>query len=202
MEPFVTLTAVAAPYDRINVDTDQILPARYLLKRRTDPSYPTYLFRDLRFRTDGTEDSSFVLNQPAYGGARIFVGNANFGGGSSREAAAIAFDTYGIRCVIAVSFGDIFYNNCIKNGILPIRLADSAAASLRSQLHANPGATLTVDLPSQTVMDVNGQPHAFDIDSFSKTCLLEGLSQIKLTLRHSGAIDAFERRYRETISWV
>ncbi len=202
MEPFTTLTAVAAPYDRINVDTDQILPARFLLKRRTDPAYPTYLFRDLRFNSDGTEIPEFVLNQPAYRGAKIFVGNANFGGGSSREAAAIAFATYGIRCVIAVSFGDIFYNNCIKNGILPIRLAANAAESLRNQLHAKPGATLTVDLPSQTVTDVEGRSHAFDIDPFSKTCLLEGLSQIELTLRHKEAIDAFERRYRETVSWV
>lgn len=202
MQPFVTLTAVAAPYDRLNVDTDQILPARFLLKRRTDPAYPTFLFRDLRVRPDGTEDPTFVLNQPAYRGAKIFVGNANFGGGSSREAAAIAFDTYGIRCVIAVTFGDIFYNNCIKNGILPIRLSDDAAASLRRQLHAKPGATLTVDLPSQTVTDEEGRSHPFEIDSFSKTCLLEGLSQIKLTLRHSDAIDAFEERYRKAISWV
>jgi 3-isopropylmalate/(R)-2-methylmalate dehydratase small subunit len=202
MEPFTTLTAVAAPYDRLNVDTDQILPARFLLKRRTDPAYPTFLFRDLRFLPDGTEQPDFVLNQPAYRGAKIFVGNANFGGGSSREAAAMAFQTYGVRCVIAVSFGDIFYSNCIKNGILPIRLPDDAAASLRSQLHARPGATLTVDLPSQQVIDTQGDAHAFDIDSFSKTCLIEGLSQIKLTLRHSDAIDAFERRYRETVTWV
>ena len=202
MEPFTTLTAVAASYDRLNVDTDQILPARYLLKRRTDPAYPTFLFRDLRFRPDGTEQPDFVLNQPAYRGAKIFVGNANFGGGSSREAAAMAFQTYGVRCVIAVSFGDIFYSNCIKNGILPIRLSEDAAASLRQQLHARPGATLTVDLPSQQVIDTQGDAHAFDIDSFSKTCLIEGLSQIKLTLRHSDAIDAFERRYRETVSWV
>ncbi len=202
MEPFVQLTAVAAPYDRINVDTDQILPARFLLKRRTDPAYPTYFFRDLRFRADGTEQPDFVLNQPAYRGARIFVGNANFGGGSSREAAAFAVHAYGIRCVIAVSFGDIFYNNCVKNGILPVRLPEEAAASLRGQLHASPGATLTVDLPSQTITDVERKTHPFEIDPFSKKCLLEGLSQIKLTLRHSAAIDAFERRYRETISWV
>ena len=202
MEPFVKLTAVAAPYDRLNVDTDQILPARYLLKRRTDPAYPTYLFRDLRFRADGTEDPDFVLNQPAYRNAQIFVGNANFGGGSSREAAAFAFDAYGIRCVIAVSFGDIFYNNCVKNGVLLVRLPDEATASIRNQLHANPGATLTVDLPAQTVTDVEGKSHAFDIDPFRKNCLIEGLSQIHLTLRHSADIDAFEKRYRETVTWI
>lgn len=202
MEPFVKLTAVAAPYDRINVDTDQLLPARFLLKRRTDPAYPTYFFRDLRFNPDGSERPDFVLNQPAYRAAKIFVGNANFGGGSSREAAAFAVHAYGVRCVIAISFGDIFYSNCVKNGILPVRLPEGAAAALRRQLHENPGATLTVDLPSQTVTDVEGRTHVFDIDAFSKKCLLEGLSQIKLTLRHRAAIDAFEERYRKTNTWV
>ena len=202
MEPFVSLTAVAAPYERDNVDTDQIIPARFLLKRRTDEAYSTYLFHDLRFNPDGTEKPDFVLNQPPYRSAKIFVGNANFGGGSSREAAAIAFQTYGTRCVIAVSFGDIFYNNCIKNGILPIGLPAARVESLRKQLHVSPGATLTVDLPAQTVTDVEGSSHAFEIDAFSKTCLEEGLSQIKLTLRHKQAIDAFEARYRETVTWL
>lgn len=202
MEPFTRLIAVAAPYDRDNVDTDQILPARFLLKRRTDPAYPTYLFRDLRFTPDGAERPEFVLNQPGYRGAKIFVGGANFGGGSSREAAVIAFATYGMRCVIAVGFGDIFHGNCIKNGILPVRLPGAVVEALRRQLHASPGAMLTVDLPAQTVIDVAGQAHPFDIDSFSKTCLLEGLGQIELTLRHEAAIDAFERRYRAKVSWV
>ena len=201
MEPFTTLTAVAAPYDRNNVDTDQIIPARFLLKRRTDPEYPTYLFRDLRFDADMREKPDFVLNQPAYRGAKIFVGNENFGGGSSREAAAIALQTYGMRCVIAVNFGDIFYSNCVKNGILPIRLSHATAASLRKQLHGRPGATLTVDLPKQTITDPGGARHAFEVDSFNKTCLVEGLSQIDLTLRYKDRIDAFEKRYRETVTW-
>jgi len=202
MEPFTVLTAVAAPYDRLNVDTDQILPARYLLKRRTDPEYPTYLFRDLRFRSDGSENPDFVLNQRAYRGARIFVGNANFGGGSSREAAAIAFDRYGVRSVVAPNFGDIFYNNCVKNGILPVRLPEEVVASIRAQLHARPGATLTIDLPAQTLTDVEGRRHSFAIDGFSKRCLVEGVNQIDLTLRQLAAIEAFERRYRETHSWA
>ncbi|RPI43611.1 MAG: 3-isopropylmalate dehydratase small subunit [Betaproteobacteria bacterium] len=202
MQPFTVLTAVAAPYDRLNVDTDQILPARYLLKRRTDPEYPTYLFHDLRFSSDGTERSDFVLNQPPYRNAKIFVGNSNFGGGSSREAAAIAFDRYGVRCVIAPNFGDIFYNNCVKNGILPMRLPENIVESIRSQLHARPGATLTVDLPAQTLTDVQGRLHLFAIDGFSKSCLVEGLSQIDLTLRRLDLIEAFERRYRETHSWA
>lgn len=202
MEPFNVLTAVAAPYDRINVDTDQILPARFLLKRRTDPDYPTYLFRDLRWHADGRVNTEFVLNQPAYRQAKIFVGNTNFGGGSSREAAAIAFDRYGIRCVVAPNFGDIFYNNCVKNGILPIRLPEQAVAALRAQLHAHPGATLTIDLPAQQITDVEGGKHAFDIDGFSKHCLMQGLSQIDLTLQNLAAIEEFERRYRETHSWA
>jgi 3-isopropylmalate/(R)-2-methylmalate dehydratase small subunit len=194
MEPFTVLTATAAPYDRLNVDTDQILPARYLLKRRTDPDYPTYLFHDLRFKSDGSEHADFVLNQPAYRDAKIFVGNSNFGGGSSREAAAIAFDRYGVRCVIAPSFGDIFYNNCVKNGILPLRLPEAIVAAVRAQLHAQPGAALTVDLPAQTLTDVDGKRHGFDIDGFSKNCLVEGLSQIDLTLRRVDANEAFEQR--------
>ena len=202
MQPFTVLTAIAAPYDPLNVDTDQILPARFLLKRRTDPQYPTYLFRDLRMRTDGSEHADFVLNLPAYRQAKIFVGNTNFGGGSSREAAAIAFDRYGIRCVIAVNFGDIFYNNCVKNGVLPVRLPDAATAAIRNQLHASPGSTLTVDLPAQTVTDVDGNTHRFDIDGFSKHCLVEGLSQIDLTLRKLDRIEAFEARYRASMSWA
>ena len=201
MEPFTILEAIAAPYDRNNVDTDQIIPARFLLKRRTDPAYATYLFHDLRFNADMTEKPDFVLNQPAHRGAKIFVGNENFGGGSSREAAAIAFQTYGIRCVIAVNFGDIFYSNCIKNGILPIRLPLETVGSLLRQLQERPGATLTVDLPQQTVTDPAGTRHAFEIDSFNKTCLVEGLSQIDLTLRYKDKIEAFERRYRGTVTW-
>jgi 3-isopropylmalate/(R)-2-methylmalate dehydratase small subunit len=201
MEPFTIVTAVGAPYDRNNVDTDQIIPARFLLKRRTHPEYSTYLFRDLRFNADMTEKPDFVLNQPAYRNAKICVGNENFGGGSSREAAAIAFQAYGIRCVIAVNFGDIFYGNCIKNGILPIRLPHEKAASLRKQLQESPGATLTVDLPQQTVTDPAGARHPFEIDAFNKTCLVEGLSQIDLTLRYKDRIEAFERRYRETVTW-
>lgn len=202
MQPFTVLTAVAAPYDRLNVDTDQILPARFLLKRRTDAHYPSYLFRDLRLNLEGSEKTDFVLNQPAYRHAQIFVGNANFGGGSSREAAAIAFDRYGFRCVIAVNFGDIFYNNCVKNGILPVRLPEAICAAIRNQLHAQPGSKLSVDLPAQTVTDVEGNRHAFDIDGFSKNCLIQGLSQIDLTLRQIKDIEAFEARYRARMSWA
>ena len=202
MEPFTTLTAVAAPFDRDNIDTDQLLPPRFLLKRRSDPAYPTYLFRDQRFDNTGQPRADFVLNQPTYRDARILVGNANFGGGSSREAAAIALQTSGIRCVIAVSFGDIFYNNCIKNGLLPVRLDAAAAADLRAQLHAAPGTTLTVDLEQQVVVDTRGARHAFEIDGFSRHCLLQGLSAIDLTLQRRAAIDAFEQAYRGQFPWA
>ncbi len=202
MEAFTTFTAVAAPIDRDNIDTDQLLPPRFLLKRRSDPAYPTYLFRDQRFDEAGEPRTDFVLNQPRYRDARIIVANENFGGGSSREAAAIALQTYGIRCVIAVTFGDIFYNNCIKNGLLPVRLAPPVAAELRAQLHAAPGATLTIDLPEQCVIDARGARHSFEIDGFSRHCLLEGLSTIDLTLRHHAEIGAFEQKYRASFPWA
>jgi 3-isopropylmalate/(R)-2-methylmalate dehydratase small subunit len=202
MDPIVTLTAVAAPFDRDNIDTDQLLPPRFLLKRRTDPAYPTFLFRDQRFDEQGQPRAEFVLNQPAYRDARILVGNENFGGGSSREAAAIALQTYGIRCVIAVSFGDIFYNNCIKNGLLPVRLDAPVAADLRAQLHAAPGTQLTVDLQEQCVVDSRGSRHPFEIDGFSRHCLLNGLSAIDLTLQQRDAIGAFERKYHESFPWA
>ncbi len=202
MEAFTTFTAVAAPIDRDNIDTDQLLPPRFLLKRRTDPAYPTYLFRDQRFDEEGQPRPEFVLNQPAYRNARIVVANENFGGGSSREAAAIALQTYGIRCVIAVSFGDIFYNNCIKNGLLPVRIAAPIAADLRAQLHAAPGTELTVDLVEQCVIDSRGARHPFDIDGFSRHCLLEGLSAIDLTLQHRSEIEAFERKYSTAFPWA
>lgn len=202
MEPFTVLTAVAAPIDADNVDTDQLLPPRFLLKRRSDPAYPTYLFHDQRFDAQGGERADFVLNRPAYRAARILVGNENFGGGSSREAAAIALQTHGMRCVIAASFGDIFYNNCIKNGLLPVRLDARITTDLRGQLHAAPGSELTVDLREQCVIDLRQRRHAFDIDGFSRHCLLEGLSAIDLTLQHRAAIDGFEQRYRQRFPWA
>ena len=202
MDKFVTLTAVAAPIAVDNVDNDQVLPARLMRKQREDGGYAKYLFHDLRFNADGSEKPDFVLNQPAYRDAKIIVASHNYACGSSRLGAVYTHYDYGIRCLIATSFGDVFFNNCFKNGILPIRLPAEKTAALRGQLDARPGATLTVDLPAQTVTDVNGTVHGFDVDPFGKRCLLEGLSDIALTLEREAQIRAFEERHRHTFSWL
>ena len=196
-EPFKTLTAVAVPYDAINVDTDQIIPARFLKVPRNE-GYGRYLFHDLRFREDGSEVPDFVLNRAAYRGARIFVANANFGCGSSREGAPYAFYDSGFRSVIAPSFGDIFFNNCLKNGIVPARLPDDVCASLRDELKAKPGTQITVDLESQRV---NGR-HAFTIDPFYREMLLQGVDEIGLTQSLLPQIEAFEKDYARAAPWV
>ncbi len=201
MEPFTTLTAVAAPLDLANVDTDRILPARFL-KRTRGPDYAGFLFHDLRFDAAGDEIADFVLNRPAYKAARILVADANFGTGSSREGAVWALTAYGLRCVIAVGFGDIFYGNAIKNGLLPIRLGAAEAAALRRRLHAAPGATLSVDLRAQTVTDAAGAAHRFDIAASDKRRLLEGLDDIGLTLTHRPDILRFETGYATARPWA
>lgn len=201
MEPFVTLEDVAAPLDRSKLDTDQILPARFL-RRPRQAGYQDFLFRDLRFNEDGSERPEFVLNQPAYRSARILVGDRNFGVGSSREQAPWALTDYGIRCVIAADFGDIFHANSHKCGLLPVQLDVGVCMALREQLHARPGVTLRIDLPGQSVTGPDGTVHRFDIDPFRKRCLLEGLDDIGLTLQHERAIAAFEQSYRQTFDWL
>lgn len=201
MEPFRILTGVAAPMDRPNVDTDQILPARFLRKPRND-GYEKYLFHDLRLNDDGSEKPDFVLNQAPYRSARIIVAAENFGGGSSRENAPWGLVDYGIRCVIAPSFGDIFFFNAMKNGLLPVPLAAELCAALRAQLHAAPGASMTVDLPAQTVVDALGESHPFEIDAFRKRCLVEGLDEVGLTLQYEAEIGAFQSQYRSRFDWL
>lgn len=202
MKPFQTHCGIAVPFDAINMDTDQILPARFLRKRRLDPDYDTYLFYDLRFRSDGSEISEFPLNQSAWREATIAVGNTNFGGGSSREAAAFGFDAHGFRCIIAPNFGDIFYGNCLKNGILPVALPKIETDRLRAMLHKSPGSQLEVDLEAQTVRDPEGGILQFEIEAFQKQNLLAGLSPIGLTLENAGRIDAFETDYRLRMPWL
>ena len=201
MKPFTRITAIAAPIDAVNVDTDQILPARYLRKPR-GPDYHSYLFHDLRFHEDGTERADFILNRPEFRDARIIVGNRNFGCGSSREAAVFALDANHIRAVIAPSFGDIFHNNCFKNGVLPLRLDRETCAALRRALNETPGVEMTVDLEARTVPGPDGAAHGFEIDDFRRRCLLEGLDDIALTLEHESRMDTFEAGYRRDRPWL
>ena len=193
MEPFVVLEGVAAPLDQSKVDTDQILPARFLRRPRKE-GYGQFLFKDVM------DNPGFVLNQAPYRAAKILVADRSFGVGSSREQAPWALSDYGIRCVIAVDFGDIFYLNSLKSGVLPIAL--DACDVLRKQLHARPGATMKIDLPSQTVTGPDGSTYRFEIDAFRKKCLLEGLDEIGVTLQHDAAIAAFEKRYRQRFDWL
>ena len=200
MEPFIRLTAVAAPLDLPNVDTDRVIPARFL-RRPRDVGYGQFCFHDLRVRPDGTEDPGFVLNQPAYRAAQILVAAENFGCGSSREGAVWALAGRGIRAVVAPSFGDIFHENALRNGLLPVRLPGETVSDLRRTLHAVPGATVAIDLPAQTVTGPDGVANGFEIDPFRKQALVEGLDEIGLTLRHAAEIDAFEFRHAAEWPW-
>jgi 3-isopropylmalate/(R)-2-methylmalate dehydratase small subunit len=203
MTPFTTLTAVAAPIDMANIDTDRIIPVRFLRKLRNDKAgYDPYLFHDTRFDNEGREKPDFVLNQAPYRKAGILVAGANFGCGSSREGAVYALLDYGIRAVIAPSFGDIHYANELQNGMLPVTLPDEICRGLRAQLTAQPGATLTIDLPAQTVTDTEGTAHPFAIDPVYKERLLKGLDDIGLVLEQSSAINAFEKKYHDERPWL
>jgi 3-isopropylmalate/(R)-2-methylmalate dehydratase small subunit len=199
MTPFVTLTASALPITQPNFDTDQIIPARYLSRAR-ELGLAEVLFRDLRFAADGSERPEFVLNQYGFRSAQIVVGEKNFACGSSRENAVWALHDYGFRAAIAPSFGDIFRQNCIKNGMLPIALPADIITSLLADLQANPGAQIDIDLPSQRVTLPDGSTHSFEIDPFAKHCLLEGVDEMAFTLSQLDDIIAFENRYgRENI---
>ena len=195
-ESFGLLTAIAVPLDHPNVDTDQIVPARFLRQPRS-AGYENFLFRDLR-----EADSGFPLDQPAYRNARILVAADNFGCGSSREAAVWALAGSGLRAWIAPSFGDIFLENSFKNGVLAITLPRERVTALRMQLTGTPGATLTIDLAAQTVLAPDGQVDRFDIDPFRKACLLEGVDEIDLTLKHEAAIAEYEERLRRETPWL
>ncbi|HEX6972221.1 MAG TPA: 3-isopropylmalate dehydratase small subunit [Limnochordia bacterium] len=191
MEPFVRVTGLVAPLDRVNVDTDQIIPKQFL-KRIERTGFGQFLFYDWRFRPDGSPDPDFVLNEPRYAGAQILLARNNFGCGSSREHAPWALLDFGFRCLIAPSFADIFYNNCFKNGILPVVLPEADVDALFEKTFSRPGYRLTVDLEACTVTDETGWTRRFEIDPFRRECLLEGLDDIGLTLRHEAAIQAYE----------
>jgi 3-isopropylmalate/(R)-2-methylmalate dehydratase small subunit len=201
MQPFTKLTAIAAPLDMANIDTDRIFPARFLRKLR-GPGYSKLAFHDMRFDADGRERPDFVLNQGPYREAKILVAGANFGCGSSREAAVYVMFDYGIRAVIAPSFGDIHYGNELQNGMLPVILPDATVQKLREQLHAHPGAQIAIDLEAQSVTGPDGASYRFDIDPNARERLLKGLDDIGLVLQHLPEIERFEREYLKQTPWL
>jgi len=201
MEAFTRLVATAAPMEAMNVDTDQIIPARYLRYSRAG-GYGQYLFRHIRQREDGTERPDFFLNDPAYRDAKILVANANFGCGSSREGAVYALYDYGFRCVIAPSFNDIFYTNSLRNGLLPVRLPAEPVAALRRLVAQAPSTSITIDLMAQAVAVPDQAAIAFTVDPFGRACLLSGKDDIAFTGDYREKIDAFAKRYLAEQPWL
>ena len=195
MEPFTELNGVVAPLDRVNVDTDQIIPAQFL-KSIERTGYGDFLFFPWRYNADGSPNSDFVLNVPGYRDASILVSGRNFGCGSSREHAPWALHDFGIRCIIAATFADIFYNNCFQNGLLPVTLPEDAVRQVIDKARASPGYRLNVDLESQSIQDHNEEiSMTFEIDPFRRHALLNGLDDIGLTLEHESEITAYEARH-------
>ena len=201
MQAFTTLTGVAAPLPLANVDTDKIIPARFL-KTIKRTGLGRNLFDGLRYDADGQERPDFVLNQGQYRRAEVLIAHENFGCGSSREHAPWALLDFGIRCVIAPSFADIFHNNCFKNGILPITLPREVCDQLMEDARLGGNARLTVDLPRQVVVRPNGQEISFEVDPFRKHLLLNGLDDIGQTMQRADAIEAFEERRRAEAAWM
>lgn len=201
MDKFTTLTAVAAPLNLINIDTDMIIPKQFL-KTIQRAGLGKNLFDEMRFEADGSEKADFVLNKDAYRNAQILVAGENFGCGSSREHAPWALLDFGIRCVIAPSFADIFHNNCFKNGILPIKLPQADVDKLMDDAERGANATVTVDLQAQEITGPDGGKISFDIDAFRKHCLLNGLDDIGLTLEREAKISAFEEKTRAAQPWL
>ncbi|WP_298437277.1 3-isopropylmalate dehydratase small subunit [uncultured Jannaschia sp.] len=201
MEKFETLTGIAAPLPLINIDTDMIIPKQFL-KTIKRSGLGVNLFDEMRYEDDGSENENFVLNKPAYRDAEIIVAGDNFGCGSSREHAPWALLDFGIRAVIAPSFADIFYNNCFKNGILPVVLPQEQVDALMKDAENGANARLTVDLEAQTVTGADGTTYAFEVDAFKKHCLLNGLDDIGLTQEKAPSIAAFETRMTQERPWV
>ena len=201
MEPFTEIEAIAAPLPMDNIDTDQILPARFLSASRSE-GYGNFLFHDMRFKSEQIENENFILNRSAYRDARILVAGRNFGGGSSREGAVYALVDAGIRAVIAAGFGDIFTGNAVKNGLLPVSLPAATVAGCQELLLSTPGSRLRVDLVAQTVDLPDGSRHPFDIDPFAKECLVKGKDEIDLTLSDRESIDRFEAGQTARYPWT
>ncbi len=201
MEKFTTLTGIAAPMKMINVDTDMVIPKQFLTTIERS-GLGRGLFFEMRFDSDGNENPDFVLNKPPYHEAKILVAGENFGCGSSREHAPWALLDFGISCVIAPSFADIFYNNCFKNGILPIKLPKEDVEKLLDDAERGANATLTIDLENQTISGPDGGEITFELDEFKKHCLLNGLDDIALTLENEGKITDFEEGHKTTQPWL
>lgn len=210
MKKFTELSGLAAPMDRANVDTDLIIPKQFLKSIKRSGFGPN-LFDELRYLDEGFpgQDNSvrplnpeFVLNKERYQGASVLLARKNFGCGSSREHAPWALDDYGFRCVIAPSFADIFYNNCFKNGLLPVVLAEDVIDALFSEMYADEGYQLKIDLNNQVVIRPNGDSHSFEIDAFRRHCLLQGLDDIGLSLQHADDIESYEQQRRQTAPWL
>ncbi|MEA2984497.1 MAG: 3-isopropylmalate/(R)-2-methylmalate dehydratase small subunit [Alphaproteobacteria bacterium] len=201
MDKFTTLEGVAVPLKMINVDTDMIIPKQYL-KTIKRTGLAKGLFSELRYKDDGSENPDFVLNKPAYRQAKILVVDDNFGCGSSREHAPWALLDFGIRCVISTSFGDIFYNNCFKNGILPIRVTPEQLEKLFDDAERGANATLSIDLTKQEIRGPDGGVIKFEVDAFRKHCLLNGLDDIGLTLQKKPAIETYESKLKAARPWI
>ena len=201
MEKFEKLTGIAAPMPLVNIDTDMIIP-KVFLKTIKRSGLGANLFDEMRFDRQGNEIEDFVLNQPQYRETEILVAGDNFGCGSSREHAPWALKDFGIKCVISTSFADIFYNNCFKNGILPIVLPQDAVDTLMGDAEKGSNARMVVDLENQTVTTSDGESFGFEVDPFKKHCLLNGLDDIGLTMEKASAIDTFEAQAQQARPWV
>jgi 3-isopropylmalate/(R)-2-methylmalate dehydratase small subunit len=201
MEKFENVSGVAAPMPLINIDTDMIIPKQFL-KTIKRSGLGVNLFDEMRYDDNGNEIEDFVLNQPAYRNAEIIVAGDNFGCGSSREHAPWALRDFGVKVVISTSFADIFFNNCFKNGILPVVLPKEAVDALMDDAGKGENARIAVDLENQTVSSTDGAEYSFEVDAFKKHCLQNGLDDIGLTMQKVDSIDAFEEKYGKTMPWV
>jgi len=201
MQPFISLTAIAAPYYFPDIDTDKLIPHRFL-RKPLSAGYRNFLFYDQRFTPEGKEKPGFILDRDPYRCAKILVTGDNFGCGSTREGAIYALYDFGFRAIIAPGFGDIFKSNCLQNGLLPVVLPKTIVENLSAHLEQNPGTTVAIDLDAQSVTTPDGLKHHFDIDLSRKEQLLAGLDDIGITLKHSELIDQFEKRYRSRLPWL
>ncbi len=201
MDSFITWKAIAVPFDQANIDTNQLCPTRFN-KVEKGPKYAKVLFHDLRFHPDGSEKADFILNVQPYRRAGIIVADRNFGCGSSRESAVFGLATFGIRSIIAPSFGEIFANNCLKNSVLPVVLDNETCAGIRAQLRAQVGAEITVDLERQVVVDVEGREHPFRAHPLRRRSLLSGLDDISLTEQFQSVTAPFEASYKQRYPWL